>query len=68
LDAKQWYVATIYGDAANADWKENPMAYRIQKFLVNSKSVLKQQLAPGGGAAISLKKATKEEIKRLKKL
>jgi hypothetical protein len=68
LDDKQWYIATIYGDAANADWKENPMAYQIQKVLVNSKTVLKQKLAPGGGAAISLKKAGKEEMKGLKKI
>lgn len=67
LDANSWYIATIYGDAPNADWKENPMAYQIQKVLVNSKSVLKQKLAPGGGAAISLKKASKADMKGLKK-
>ena len=68
LDEKTWYVATIYGDAANADWKANPMAYKIQKVLVTSKSVLKQKLAPGGGVAISLKKAEKADMKGLKKL
>jgi len=68
LDADQWYIATIYGDAANADWKENPMAYQIKKVVVNTKSVLKQKLAPGGGVAISIKKATKEEMKGLKKI
>jgi hypothetical protein len=44
------------------------MAYNIRKVLVNSKTVLKQKLAPGGGVAISLKKTTKEEMKGLKKL
>ena len=44
------------------------MAYQIQKLLVNSKSVLKQKLAPGGGTAISLKKASKAEMKGLKKI
>ena len=68
LDENNWYIATIYGDAATADWKENPMAYQIQKLLVNSKSVLKQKLAPGGGTAISLKKASKAEMKGLKKI
>jgi len=68
LDADQWYIATIYGDAENADWKENPMAYKIKKVLVNAKSVLKQKLAPGGGVAISIKKATKDEMKGLKKI
>jgi len=68
LDAGTWYVATIYGDALDADWKNNPMAYQIRKVLVNSKSVLRQKLAPGGGAAISLKKASKEDLKQLKKM
>ncbi len=68
LDPKQWYIATIYGDGENADWKENPMVYQIRKVLVNSKSVLKQKLAPGGGAAISIKKATTTEMKGLKKV
>jgi hypothetical protein len=49
-------------------WKENPMAYKIRKVLVNSKSVLKQKLAAGGGVAISLKKAEKKEMKGLKKI
>lgn len=68
LEEKTWYVATIYEDAANAHWKENPMAYKIRKVLVNSKSVLKQKLAAGGGVAISLKKADKKGMKGLKKI
>jgi hypothetical protein len=68
LDEKSWYVATIYGDAPDADWKANPMAYKIQKVLVNNKSILKQKLAAGGGVAISLKKAEKSDIKGLMKL
>jgi hypothetical protein len=47
------YVATIYADAKNADWEKNPMAYQIQRQTVDSKSVLKLRLAPGGGAAVS---------------
>ena len=31
------------------------MAYQIQKLNVTSKSTLKLQLAPGGGAAVSIK-------------
>jgi len=68
LDTKEWYIASIYADAADADWKKNPMAYQILKVLVNSKSVLKQKLAAGGGVAISMKKATKAEMKGLKKI
>ncbi len=66
LESNQWYVATVYGDASTADWKENPIAYQIKKVLVNSKSVLKQKLAAGGGVAISIKKASKTDIKLLK--
>jgi len=68
LEPKTWYVATIYGDAPTAHWKDNPMAYQIRKVLVQNISVLKQQLAAGGGVAISIKKAGKEEMKGLKKL
>jgi hypothetical protein len=68
LDAKTWYVATIYADATDAHWKDNPMAYQITKVLVNAQSVLKQILVAGGGVAISLKKAGKEEIKKMRKL
>jgi hypothetical protein len=49
------YEATIYADAADADWKDNPQAYKITSLKVTSKSRLKLQLAPGGGAAVSIK-------------
>jgi hypothetical protein len=67
LTANEWYVATLYTDAPDAHWQNNPMAYRIQKVLVNSKNVLKLALAEGGGAAISLIKASPAELKTLKK-
>jgi hypothetical protein len=66
LDAKQKYIATLYGDASDAHWEKNPMAYKIDQFLVNDKTVLKLNLAPGGGSAISIKPATAEEIKKIK--
>jgi hypothetical protein len=44
-----------------------PNGLQNRKVLVNSKSVLKQKLAAGGGVAISLKKADKKEMKGLKK-
>lgn len=62
LDPKQKYVATIYADAADAHYEKNPMAYTIEKFIVNSKTVLKLQLAPGGGAAASIVPATKNDL------
>ncbi len=66
LDAKKKYVATIYADAADAHWEKNPMAYTIEQSLVNSKTALKLQLAAGGGAAVSIRPATKEDEKSLK--
>jgi glucan 1,4-alpha-glucosidase len=66
LDTNRKYVATIYRDGDNADWKENPEAYKVEKFLVDSKAMLKLKLAPGGGTAISFMPASPEEIKLLK--
>ncbi|QDA61921.1 glycoside hydrolase family 97 protein [Hymenobacter jejuensis] len=53
------YVATIYADAKDADWQKNPAAYQIRQQSVNSRTALKLQLAPGGGAAISFKPVAK---------
>lgn len=55
LTAGQRYEATIYADGKGADWQKNPTAYRISKRVVNSRSGLTLQLAPGGGAAVSFK-------------
>lgn len=69
LDADKKYVATIYADAKDADYKTNPQAYVITKHIVTSKSDLKQYCAPGGGYAISIFEAKdKSELKGLKKL
>lgn len=68
LDAGKTYIATIYSDAKDAHYRNNPQAYNIRKVVVTSKSKLSQMSAPGGGYAISLKEASKEEIKGLKKL
>ncbi|RSK40035.1 glycoside hydrolase family 97 protein [Hymenobacter perfusus] len=51
------YEATIYADGKGASWDKNPQAYQIRKQKVNSKTILKLQLAAGGGAAISIKPA-----------
>jgi hypothetical protein len=58
LDKGKKYVAIIYADGADADWKNNPESYQITKFLVNDGTKLSVRLANGGGAAISLKPAT----------
>ena len=67
LDADTKYLATIYRDADNADWKLNPEAYVIERYWVDAKTVIKLKLAPGGGTAISLKPATKEDLNGVKK-
>ena len=54
LDKGKKYIATIYADGKDADWKNNPMVYMITKQTVDSKSSLAVKLAPGGGCAISL--------------
>lgn len=62
------YVATIYADAKDADYKTNPQAYTITKYVVTSKSKLAQMVAVAGGYAISFKVAGKGGTKGLKKL
>ncbi len=66
LDAGKKYIATIYKDADNADWKNNPEAYVIEKFMVDTRTVMKLKLAPGGGAAISITPAGNADIKNSK--
>lgn len=61
------YVATIYRDSDDADWKNNPEGYTIEKFLVDSKTSLHLKLAPGGGTAISFMPASAEQVKLLEK-
>ena len=68
LDAGKNYIATIYADAANADYKTNPQAYTIKKFVVTNKSKLSQFVAAGGGYAVSFVEANKDQTKGLKKL
>lgn len=68
LDPDKEYIATIYSDAKDAHYKTNPQAYEIRKVVVNNKSKLTQQSAPGGGYAISVIPADKATTKGLKKL
>jgi glucan 1,4-alpha-glucosidase len=67
LAPKRSYAATLYADAANAHWEKNPMAYQIQQFLVDDQTILKVALANGGGAAISLRPASSEDMRKLKR-
>jgi len=67
LDKDRKYVATIYADARNADWKTNPEAYTIKQFLVDSQGQLSIAIAPGGGAAVSVVPASAEQAKKLER-
>ncbi len=67
LDKNKKYVATIYADAENAHWEKNPMSYQINSYIVDNKSTLKIKLAEGGGCAISVKVATDEDLKKIKR-
>ncbi|MBI3482648.1 MAG: glycoside hydrolase family 97 C-terminal domain-containing protein, partial [Bacteroidetes bacterium] len=67
LETGKNYVATLYLDGDKAHWKDNPMEYQIQKFVVTTKTILKLKLAAGGGAAVSIKPASPDELKNLKK-
>ena len=67
LDADKKYVATLYADGKDADYKENPTAYQIKKGIVTSKTKIAVQEARSGGFALSLMEATPEEVKGLKK-
>jgi hypothetical protein len=49
------YEAIIYADGKDASYDKNPQSYTIRKMKVNSKTVIKQAVAPGGGFAISVK-------------
>jgi alpha-glucosidase len=46
------YKAEIYADGDSADWKTNPQEIKIFSKEVDSKTILKIKLAPGGGQAI----------------
>ena len=54
LDKGRKYECTIYADAKNAHYKDNPKAYTITKRVVKKGDTLKLTEAPGGGFAISL--------------
>ena len=53
LEPGKIYEATIYADAENADYKENPQAYSITRKDVTASDVLSMTMARGGGFAIS---------------
>ena len=68
LEKGKTYVATVYADAKDAHYKDNPQVYEIKKYRLNNRSELKQYSAPGGGFAISIKEAEKRKAREFEKL
>jgi len=56
LESGSRYSAEIYADASDAHWNSNPHPVAINRKSVDSKNVLKIDLAPGGGQAIRFRK------------
>lgn len=67
LDADKKYVATLYADGKDADYKENPTSYQIKKGIVTAKTRISVKEARSGGFALSLMEATPADLKNLKK-
>ena len=63
------YIATIYSDAKDTDYKLNPQDYKIVKGLVDYKTKLNINTVEAGGYAISIFEVNdKSEMKGLKRL
>lgn len=68
LPSQKEFVATIYADGKDASYDKNPQSYSIRKIIVNSKSILKQFVASGGGLVISIRGADDDDKNRYTKL
>ena len=69
LDKGKKYIATIYADGEDANYKTNPASYVIKKGIVTSKTKLNLHAVEGGGYAISIFEVKdNSETKGLKKL
>ena len=67
LEPGKQYVATLYADGKDADYKENPTSYQIKKGIVTNKTKISVWEARSGGFALSLIEATPAEKKSVKK-
>ena len=61
------YVATLYADGKDADYKENPTSYQIKKGIVTNKTKMSVKEARSGGFALSLIEAGPADKKTVKK-
>ena len=67
LEPGKQYVATLYADGKDADYKETPTSYQIKKGIVTSKTQMSVKEARSGGFALSLIEATPADKKAVKK-
>lgn len=58
------FSESIYADASDADWKDNPYSVDITKVLVDNTDTLLMSLAPSGGQAVKIRPLTEEEIRK----
>lgn len=61
------YVATLYADGKDADYKENPTSYQIKKGIVTNKTKMSVKEERSGGFALSLIEAAPADKKTVKK-
>lgn len=69
LDPGKTYVATVYCDSNDTDYRLNPQSYDIRKGIVTSRTRLTILSVPAGGYAISITEVTdRSQKKGLKKM
>jgi hypothetical protein len=61
LDRGKTYVAEIYSDAASTTWKGNPLPVEVTRSLVTSRTTLVSSMVGGGGQAMRLSVASRQE-------
>lgn len=57
LEPGRPYVAEIYADGEGADWLHNPLPVAISSRPVDASTVLRVEMAPGGGQAVRIRPA-----------
>lgn len=68
LDAGKTYIATVYSDTPETNYKTNPQAFVIQKGTIDSKTKMTLKSVAAGGYAISIMEADKDAVKGMKRL
>jgi glucan 1,4-alpha-glucosidase len=68
LDKGKTHIAMAYADTKDTHYKTIAGVYEIRKGTVKQGTKLKQQLAPGGGYAISIVPAEEDESEGMKRL